>query len=134
MPSTCFSYPADVPPSLCEPRTMPIGGCFSYPGEVARTMPLTCCFSYSVNASPGRRNAIQHSHLCQSARRCQAAPVSLLTGGFEYPGWTSGACAPNVFQLPPCTPSLPGLPEDAAYLLQLSRDVPPTPDRDARGK
>lgn len=52
----CFSCPADVPPSPSDQRTMPIGGCFGYPGEVPRTMPLTCCFSYSVNASPGGRN------------------------------------------------------------------------------
>jgi hypothetical protein len=56
MPNICFSYPADVPPSLRELRTMPIGGCFSYPGDMPRTMPITSCFSYSVNASPGERN------------------------------------------------------------------------------
>jgi hypothetical protein len=56
MPNMCFSYPADVTPSPSDRRTMPIGSCFSYAGEVPRTMPLTCCFSYSVNASPGERN------------------------------------------------------------------------------
>jgi hypothetical protein len=60
MPNICFSYPADVPPSLREPRKMPIGSCFSYSGDMPRAMPITSCFSYSVNASPGEKES-QHS-------------------------------------------------------------------------
>ncbi len=72
MPSTCFSYPADVPPGAAQatPRRMPYS-CFNYPADVPRTMPLPCfsypymCFSYPSDVPPDttNRNAAQPDRL-----------------------------------------------------------------------
>jgi len=52
MPYPCFSYPADMPQGIRNPRTMP-HTCFSYLTEVPRSMPVPC-FSYPAPRGSGR--------------------------------------------------------------------------------
>jgi hypothetical protein len=54
MPFPCFSYTADMPPGIRNPRTMP-HACFSYLAEVPRSMPFSC-FSYPAHAPLDGRN------------------------------------------------------------------------------
>ena len=61
MPNICFSYPDGVPPGSGT-RGVPQSGlrsmlfaCFSYQADVPPSMPLSC-FSYSADVPPGIRN------------------------------------------------------------------------------
>jgi hypothetical protein len=55
MPVPCFIYPADMPPGIRNPRTMP-HTCFRYLPDVPRGMPFSC-FSYSADVPQGGANS-----------------------------------------------------------------------------